>query len=153
MSTVVGQLTVIISSLSFSHSSEGLVLQLLSELHHYGSILSTVVGRPQSLINQFPELPTTVVEAWYCYCSVDSIIMDLHVFSIAKFCHCLTHNHYQFPELPTTVVEAWYCYCSVDFIIMDLFCQLSLVDSQSFFQFPELLTTVVRPGLLLLSGP
>ena len=79
--------------------------------------------------------------------------MDLHVFSIAKFCHCLTHNHYQFPELPTTVVEAWYCYCSVDFIIMDLFCQLSLVDSQSFFQFPELLTTVVRPGLLLLSGP
>ena len=31
----------------------------------------------------FVELLTTVVEAWYCYCSVDSIIMDL-------FCHLLS---------------------------------------------------------------
>ena len=74
-------LTTDLQSLSaHSHySSGGLVLLLLSGLHHYGSILSSVVGRTHSHY-QFPELPTTVVEAWYCYCSVDAIIMDLHVF-------------------------------------------------------------------------
>ena len=50
-----------------------------SGLHHYRSILSSVVGRTHSHY-QFPELPTTIVEAWYCYWSADSVIVDLHVF-------------------------------------------------------------------------
>ena len=55
------------------YSSGGLVLLLLSGLHHYGSILSTVVGW-LTVIFSVPELPTTVAEDWYCYCSVDHSI-------------------------------------------------------------------------------
>ena len=37
------------------------------------------VSSVDSIIDQFPKLPTTAEEAWYCYCSVDRTILKLFV--------------------------------------------------------------------------